>query len=374
MEANLITKFQAELLLIGRTNGFFLGPYKILDQLGQGGMGRVYKAEHLAMKRTVAAQGVGAAFDEDGQAKRCSRREVRAAAQLNHPNIVTAYDANEIEGRHYLAMEYVDGPNLDQLVRNWGSLPVGIACELTRQTALGLQAAHEQAMVHRDIKPANLLIQKRKNTQALQVKILDFGLARLHEPERDKDGNTIVTKENTVMGTPDFLSPEQARNLHDVDIRSDLYSLGCTFYFLLTGTVPYPGGPTLEKLLRHCSEEPPPVEQFRTDVPKPVIDILRKLMAKEREARFQTPQEVVEALSPFVAGTSGFAWNERTACPAKHRLLKPRPIQPPAAILVSNRSTKMAKPCPRTLRRRRSRRISPRPRPGASSRSSPAAA
>ena len=311
VEAGLLSKFQAELLLIGRTSGFFLGPYKILDQLGQGGMGRVYKAEHMAMKRTVALKVLAPHLMKTAKAQKLFKREVRAAAQLNHPNIVTAYDANEVEGRHYLAMEYVDGPNLDQLVRNWGSLPVGIACELTRQAALGLQAAHEQGMVHRDIKPANLLIQKRKNTQALQVKILDFGLARLQEPHPESTGQTIIAKENTVMGTPDFLSPEQARNLHQVDIRSDLYSLGCTLYFLLAGDVPYPGGATLEKLVRHGSEEPKPIEQFRQDVPKPVLDLLRKLMSKAPGDRYQTPQEVVEALTPFVAGTPAFSWQDR---------------------------------------------------------------
>src|SRR5262249_17239594 len=126
---------------------------------------------------------------------------------------------------------------------------------------------------------------------------------------RDSKGS-IDAKENTVMGTPDFLSPEQARNLSDVDIRSDLYGLGCTFYFLLTGDVPFPGGPTLEKLLRHCTEEPVPLAKVRPEVPKPVIDIVKKLMAKAPEDRFQTPLEVVEVVSPFVGGSSGFSWNE----------------------------------------------------------------
>src|SRR5207237_4227803 len=135
----------------------------------------------------------------------------------------------------------VDGPNLDQFVAVHGPLPVGLACEIIRQVALGLQAAHDVGMVHRDIKPANLLIERVGKTVAPLIKILDFGLARLHEPREQETGNTILTRENIVMGTPDYLSPEQARNLHDVDIRADLYSLGCTFYYLLTGCVPYPG-------------------------------------------------------------------------------------------------------------------------------------
>src|SRR5262249_38424540 len=157
----------------------------------------------------------------------------------------------EVGGRYYLVLEYVDGPNLDQLVRRQGPLPVGQACDYVRQVAHGLQAAHSLGMVHRDIKPANLMVQLRglDGTASLGVvKISDFGLARLHVPgEEAETGATIVTRENTVMGTPDYLSPEQARSLHQTDIRSDLYSLGCTFYFLLTGEVPFPGGNTLEK-------------------------------------------------------------------------------------------------------------------------------
>src|SRR5262249_44838474 len=157
--------------------------------------------------------------------------------------------------RYYLVLEYVDGPNLDQLVRQQGPLPVGLACDYIKQTANGLRAAHALGMVHRDIKPSNLLVQRRglhEDAPGL-IKINDFGLARLHAPEVSADApnhaGTILVKQNTVMGTPDYLSPEQARDLHSADIRSDLYSLGCTFYYLLTGRVVFPGGTPLEKLL-----------------------------------------------------------------------------------------------------------------------------
>ena len=300
VEWGLITKFQAELLLIGRAKGLLLGPYKILDKLAQGGMGRVYKAIHQTMNRIVALKVLAPNPDKarTAKAQEYFQRELRAAAQLNHPNIITVYDANEIGGRNYLAMEFVDGPNLEQLVREQGPLPVGMACEIIRQVANGLEHAHEQDMIHRDIKPANLLLQPAKNLQSFVVKILDFGLARLNDPGLQDTAGTIETRENTVMGTPDFLSPEQARNLHQVSIRSDIYSLGCTFYFLLTGKVPFPGGTTLEKLIRQSTEEPRPVDEVRPDVPDEVAAILRTMMAKNPGDRYQSPQELADALMP----------------------------------------------------------------------------
>ncbi|HZZ78133.1 MAG TPA: serine/threonine-protein kinase, partial [Gemmataceae bacterium] len=225
----LLTKFQARMLLAGRSGGFFLGPYKILDQLGQGGMGRVYKAIHQTMNRVVALKILTPQLVNTERAQQLFLREVQAAAQLNHPNIVLAYDANEIGGRHFLAMEFVDGPNLERYVKKHGSLPVGLACEIIFQAANGLQHASEKGMVHRDIKPANLLLQQEAGNDTIQIKILDFGLARLARSDA-AGGKTILAKENTVMGTPDFLSPEQSRNLHETDVRSDIYSLGCTFY------------------------------------------------------------------------------------------------------------------------------------------------
>jgi serine/threonine protein kinase len=232
-----------------------------------------------------------------------------------HPNIVTAYDANQIGDRHFMVMEFVDGPNLEQLVRETGPLPIGQACDFMRQAAQGLQFALENHMVHRDIKPANLLVQRAggsaRDSQCV-VKILDFGLARLHQrgPEDEPGSNTILTKEHAVMGTPDFLSPEQARDLHKVDIRSDLYSLGCTFYFLVTGQVPFPGGSTLEKLVRHGTEETTPVERFRPETPAAVASIIRRLMAKQAGERFQSPAELAAALTPFATNSPG-TWTDR---------------------------------------------------------------
>ena len=295
VEMGLLTKFQAELLLAGRTNGFLLGQYRILEQLGEGGMGRVFKAVHQTMNRTVALKLLSPNLVQTSRARELFQREVRAAARLNHANIVTAYDANQIDDRYFLVMEYVDGPNLDQLVRGQKPLPVPLVCEIMRQAANGLQYAHEMGLVHRDIKPANLLVQLAGPNQDLTVKILDFGLARLQEPGQEN----LPGGDRVIMGTPDYLSPEQAVSLSDVDIRSDLYSLGCTFYFLLTGRVPFPKGTPVEKLDRHKNEEPVPVEEYRPDVPAPVAGIVRRLMAKYPPHRFQTPAELAAAVVPF---------------------------------------------------------------------------
>ncbi|GIW79635.1 MAG: hypothetical protein KatS3mg105_1442 [Gemmatales bacterium] len=304
-----LTRFQAEMLLAGRASGFILGQYRILDQIGRGGMGRVFKAVHQTMNRIVALKIVSSSLVKTERARKMFQREVRAAARLMHPNIVTAYDANQIGDRYYLVMEFVDGPNLEQLVREYGPLPVPVACEFIRQACLGLQAASELGMVHRDIKPANLLVQGTNTpNQRCIVKILDFGLARLHANVDDTGvyEGTIETHQNSVVGTPDYLSPEQAADLHKADIRSDLYSLGCTMYFLLTGQVPFPGQSSLDKLVQHSTATPVPIQVLRPEVSTEVAAIVNKLMAKAPEDRFQTPAELAEALAPFAENCAPF--------------------------------------------------------------------
>jgi serine/threonine-protein kinase len=304
VQQGVLTRFQAEMLLAGRTNGFQLGQYRILAPLGRGGMGRVFQALHLTMNRIVALKLVAPQLVKTEVGRRLFAREVRAAARLVHPNIVTAYDANQIGDRLYLIMEYVDGPNLEELVRERGPLDIGLACEFIRQAALGLQHAFEMGMVHRDIKPANLLVQRaggRAGQHSCVVKILDFGLARF----RDTTGHDLSREDSlpedngAVLGTPDFISPEQARECPTLDIRSDLYSLGGTLYYLLTGQVPFPGGTNLEKLVRHGTTEPQPAEELRPAIPNGIRAILRRLLAKDPAKRFQTPAEVAEALAPF---------------------------------------------------------------------------
>jgi serine/threonine-protein kinase len=309
----LLTRFQARMLLAGRSQSLFLGQYRLLEELGSGGMAKVYKAAHRTMERIVAIKVLPARMLKDRLAYSLFLREVRAAARLHHPNIVMAYDANRARGGHFLVMEFVDGPNLRQLVKESGPLPVSLACDLMRQAANGLQHAHERHMVHRDIKPANLLIARPAvrpapdapadaETSAVNgtpvLKVVDFGLARIRG-NISAASDTIRGGTGSVLGTLDYISPEQANNIHDADIRSDLYSLGCTFYFVLTGQVPFPGGTGMTKVLKHLMEEPRPVEALRPEVPPAVAAIIRRLLLKDRAERFQTPAELARQLAPW---------------------------------------------------------------------------
>jgi tRNA A-37 threonylcarbamoyl transferase component Bud32 len=290
-----LTSYQAEELLAGRGDELVLGQYVILSLLGQGGMGKVLKARHRLMKRVVALKVIRSTLLADPRAVQRFRREIAAVSQLDHPNIVSAFDANQIGNTHFLVMEFVEGTDLARLVKEHGPLPVGLACNCIRQAALGLQHAHEQRMVHRDIKPANLLL-SRSAAPGLPavVKILDMGLARLHAEEGDG-----LTHTGAIMGTPDYIAPEQASDSHQVDIRADLYSLGCTFYYLLTGEPPFPGGTAMEKLFKHQYVSPRPVEVRRPELPSALTAIVGRLLAKRAEERFQTPAELAEALAPL---------------------------------------------------------------------------
>ena len=285
MAEGLMTSFQVKKILAGEGKQLLLGQYRLLDELGRGGMGQVFKAFHTVMGRTVAVKVLAPDLQGDEQALSWFEREVRMITQLQHPNIVLAYDANEVNGLHFLVMEYVEGQNLQTFVKKAGPLPVAQACEMMFQAAMALQYAHELGMVHRDIKPANLLVpvlaraetatafldvaaegdvQESRQRPPL-VKIVDFGLARLRSTAA---AETIQLKAtNNFAGTPDYVSPEQCRNVHAVDIRSDLYSLGCTFYFALTGRVPFEGDSVVAKLASHLMDPPPSVEPLRPDVP-----------------------------------------------------------------------------------------------------------
>ena len=281
--------------------------YAVESVVGRGGMGRVYKARHRMMDRAVAVKVIHREWVQRQEAIDRFRREVKAAASLDHRNIVSAYDAEQVQGLHILVMEYVDGVDLAQTVKRGGPLPVSVACDYIRQAAEGLQHAHDLGMVHRDIKPHNLIV-----TKGDVVKILDFGLASLvsqaAEDEfatQDADGN--LTLMGAIMGTPDFISPEQAHSARGVDGRSDLYSLGMTLYFLLAGRVPFEAGSAAEKLERHASADPMPLTALRNDVPQDLIDIINRMIAKEPSARFQTPTEVAKALSSLTQNSSNVA-------------------------------------------------------------------
>jgi serine/threonine-protein kinase len=300
MQRNWVTAYQMNQLFLGRGQELLLGPYVLLERLGEGGMGQVFKARHRKLNRVVALKVIRR--DKLNNAEAISRffREVQAAAKLDHPNIVAAYDAGEVNGTHFLAMEHVEGRDLGKLVKQDGPLPVARACDYMRQAALGLQHAFEKGLVHRDIKPSNLVVQAAGSHAEAGplLKILDMGLARAQSPE-SADAATL-TQAHSVLGTPDFIAPEQARSSHAADIRSDLYSLGCAFHFVLTGQVPFPAESPMEKLLKHYLEEAVPVESLRPEVPAAVGKVVRKLMAKDPDQRYQTPAELAETLGTFL--------------------------------------------------------------------------
>jgi serine/threonine protein kinase len=291
-----LTKFQVNLLAQGRGADLLLGPYVLLERLGEGGMGQVYKARHQPMQRIVALKLIRKERLASPDAVARFHREVQAVAHLAHPNIVAAYDAGRAGATHYMAMEYVEGIDLARLVREEGPLPVAMACEYARQAALGLQHAHERGLVHRDVKPANLLVQG-EGVQAT-IKILDLGLARL----TGAGGEKGLTQSGQVVGTPDYLAPEQAINARTADIRSDLYGLGGTLYFLLTGWPPFPAESLAELLIKHQMNAPPRLRERRADVPEELEVLVRKLLAKKPQERYQTPAELIAALEPFCQG------------------------------------------------------------------------
>ncbi|HEX3314655.1 MAG TPA: serine/threonine-protein kinase, partial [Gemmataceae bacterium] len=287
----ILTQFQAEQILQGKWRRFTIGKYKVLEKLGSGGMGAVYLCEHKLMRRRVAVKVLPTAKASDDSSLQRFYREARAVAALDHPNIVHAYDIDQDDQLHFLVMEYVDGASFQDLVKNSGPLEIGRACHYIRQSANGLGHAARAGLVHRDIKPGNILVDR-----VGVVKILDMGLARFFN---DEDDNVTKKFDETVLGTADYLAPEQAVDSHSVDVRADIYSLGATFYYLLTGRTPFGEGTVAQKLLWHQSRQPKPVTDYRKDVPAELSEVLLKMMSKEPADRYQTPEELSEALEPF---------------------------------------------------------------------------
>lgn len=284
-----------------------IGPYVLLERLGRGGMGHVYKAEHRLMKRVVALKLLGQLrSDCDHSAAQIRfRREVEAAGRLRHPNIVTAYDAGIWQGRPYLVMEYIEGIDLERLVEDTGPLTIDLACEIVRQTAEALHHAHERGLVHRDIKPANLMLAP----PGVTVKLLDLGLAKL--TSKPLAGDEENEADNELCGTPDYMAPEWGCGSRSADVRSDLYSLGCTFYFLLAGQVPYPGGSWTEKLLRHSLDAPTPLRSLRPDIPVPIASIVERLMARNAENRYASAEAVASEIGALRIPAAIVPTNER---------------------------------------------------------------
>src|SRR5215470_13853420 len=286
----LITHFQAEQFLQGKWRRFTIGKYKVLERLGTGGMGSVYLCEHMLMKRRVAVKVLPAAKAEDSSSLERFYREARAVAALDHPNIVRAYDIDKDENLHFLVMEHVDGSSLQEIIKKVGPIDVLRAAHYIRQAALGLQHAHETAgIVHRDIKPGNILVDRNGI-----VKVLDMGLARFFN---DKDDILTKKYDENVLGTADYLAPEQALDSHGVDIRADIYSLGATFYFCLTGRTPFNEGTVAQKLIWHQTRQPKSIRQMRPGVPDGLAALIERMMSKDPAQRPQTPQEVADLLA-----------------------------------------------------------------------------
>ena len=292
VRAGLLTRFQARQLKLGRYKRFTIaGKYRLLELLGVGGMGAVYLCEHVLMKRLVAVKVLPAESLSDPSNLERFYREARAVAALNDPNVVRAYDIDQSEGLHFLVMEYVDGVSLQEIVARFGPLDPVRAATYTAQAANGLQHAGDLGMVHRDIKPANLLLDRTG-----VIKILDMGLARFFNDKQDN--LTAKYDEKSVLGTADYLAPEQTIS-SCVDIRADIYALGGTLYFMLTGKSPVPEGTVAQKLVFHQTKTPAPVEATRADVPAGLLTVLRKMMAKDPADRYQAPADVAAALAPW---------------------------------------------------------------------------
>jgi serine/threonine-protein kinase len=296
-------------------DGMHLPGYEILAELGRGRTGVVYKARHERMNRLVAIKVIDKQHLATANAIDRFHREIQAAAQLSHPNIVLTFNAGQFGDTYFFAMEYVEGTGLHQLVQANGPLPIDEACNFIRQAARGLHHAFEHGLTHRDIKPSNLLVTWRpvprlpsaqgaggpaaatpSSPTRATIKILDMGLTLLGQPREVSEALAGLTRDGPLTDTADFMAPEQWMDADKADTRADLYSLGCTFYYLLTGGVPFPGDEPMEKMLKHHLDEPEPLERLRPEVPATVVAVVQRLMAKKPEDRYQQPCEVAEAL------------------------------------------------------------------------------
>jgi eukaryotic-like serine/threonine-protein kinase len=317
IEIEWLTEYQIRLLFEERWEELTIGPYLILDRLGEGGVSEVFKAWDTLHGRTVALKVLHQHLTDHSAAVHEFQRELSAVTRLSHPNIIQTFDAHQVGSLHYFAMEYVQGLDLDRHVRQHGPLPIEQACECIRQVAQGLQHAHQLGLVHRDIKPANLFLVNPPSSPSPTsgrragdsvVKILDWGLARVRP---DAGGSTDVTgldldaEKGLLIGTADYIAPEQARDPCLVDIRADIYSLGCTLFFLLAGRPPFPGSSLMQKLLQHQEAERPQLREVRPDVPEELSGVVQRMMARCPEDRYAIPLLAAGALRHFAASTAG---------------------------------------------------------------------
>jgi serine/threonine protein kinase len=345
VEHGILTRWQADRILEGKYKGFFLKKYKLLDHLGSGGMSNVYLAEHVLMHRRVAIKVLPKQRVNDSSYLERFHREAQAAAKLDHPNIVRVYDQDNEGDNHYLVMEYVEGKDLQRMVRDGGPLDYAAAAEYIRQAALGLAHAHRSGLIHRDVKPANLLVNPSN-----VVKVLDLGLARFTGDDR---ASLTVAYDENVLGTADYLAPEQALDSHGADARADIYSLGCSLYFLLTGHPPFPDGTLPQRLMAHQKQQPPSIYDPRPDAPTDLVDVCLKMMAKKAAGRYQSAQEVADVLGRWLSDRghsggsgSGSGAGKVLVRPAAGSEVRALPLKPARPSKVRTGKTVLDRPAP----------------------------
>ncbi len=381
-----LTEYQSNLLLKGHATGFFLGQYKIVERLGKGRMAGVYKAVHES-GQVVAIKVLPPSRAKDPVLLARFQREARLALMLKHPNIVRSYQLCTTDELHYIVMEYLEGETLDDVIGRRGRFPPVEAVRLAYQAFLGLQHIHEQGLVHRDLKPANLMLVPAAgpgdSTLACTIKILDIGLGRALFDEAgpldqsEKPGDAELTGTNVLLGTPDYLSPEQARDPHSADIRSDMYSLGCVLYHLLAGQTVFPDTNLINQMVRHATEAPQPLRPLNPAVSDELQQIVDRLLAKDPTQRFGAPYLAAQALHGLLSGGL-----DRVASPEPTPQMQQYLIwleeSGPIAVGSSKKSSEpeaAAKP-PRSTRsgsrkRRKKSRATPAAAPSASSEKTP---
>ena len=291
---SLITSWQAQQLLAGR-HSFFLGPYRLLERVGQGRFGIVFRSQHETKRNIVALKVLPAEAMSNPHVAARFEREVRLASKLKHPHIVNAYAAQEVHGIHFLIMEYVPGRTLRQWIQEFGRLPIDWSCEVVRQCALGLDYAAAQGIVHRDIKPSNIMVEAQSTSGRPHAKLLDLGVARA----MDENEEARLTKPGHVLGTVDYMAPEQVQNTPGVDTRADIYSLGCTLFHAITGQVPFSGDNWAERMLVRTRSEAPLLSTLRHDLPVGLSELVAQLLARNPAHRISTASAVAAALEPF---------------------------------------------------------------------------
>jgi serine/threonine protein kinase len=324
IDAELLTKWQTDQLRRGRHKGFVLGKYRLLRLIGAGGMSSVYLGEHTTLHSKVAIKVLPIKRVDQSSYLARFEREAQASARLNHPNIVRAFDLDTSGSIHFIAMEYVAGIDLHAKVKQDGPLPLRQAVDYARQAALGLQYAHEEGLVHRDIKPANLILDDRGT-----VKILDLGLAFA----KGEDDESLTQEHGEkVLGTADYLSPEQAKDSHKADARSDIYALGCTLHYLLTGRPPFAKGTLAERIQAHLRNPPPNLLEERPDTPPALVELFFRMMEKHPDARPQTAREVAATLAAWLAANESAGPQGRAEPPRR-----PPPRRPPGSGVAGGR-------------------------------------